>query len=351
MIAAWAIIAATGAQPAPALGGLDPVELCRGSQLMGSSQFTEVHAGRLYTFASARNRDLYRRDPDRWGPQIGGACGNMGPLSGRGTDQLYAVHDGRIWLFASDACRRAFLSDPPNFVDRPDPAWRATPVERAEATRRLDAMARAHGGWDRLDAARRLVWVTRTVYKDQDGKDLPYLFLRGFDSGKSMDATEWPTGFARSVSDGKQGRAFGTGAMVYGNQERTYLERMIWKHPLVALKAARRREAQMRPIGPLAVDGVGELRGVELHDRGATCALLMDPKSGEIRATRSRDRAGGPYRMVTRIFTDYREVAGVRVPGLFRVSYPEQRTPSVAQAYFAYRINAPEDAPRFRMSP
>ena len=104
------------------LRGLDPVELAQGVEKKGVDAWTLDHGGSRYLFATEANLRAFETDPARFEIQLGGACGRMGPGSGRGSPSRFAVHDGRIYVFASDQCREAFLKAPEKFLDPDEPA-------------------------------------------------------------------------------------------------------------------------------------------------------------------------------------------------------------------------------------
>ena len=68
----------------PVLRGLDPVALCEGREVPGSDTITATHEGYLYRFADEQSRERFHADRERYAVQMGGACGRMGPLSGKG---------------------------------------------------------------------------------------------------------------------------------------------------------------------------------------------------------------------------------------------------------------------------
>lgn len=58
-----------------ALAGFDPVSYRGpGAPRQGEARFQAEHAGAVYHFASAANRDRFRADPARYAPAYGGWC-------------------------------------------------------------------------------------------------------------------------------------------------------------------------------------------------------------------------------------------------------------------------------------
>jgi len=150
----FTLVLALAATTDPALRGLDPVELCQGREVPGDAARTLEREGFHYLFASGETRARFESDPARFAIQMGGGCGRMGPLSGRGAADRFVVHDGRIYVFASDGCRAGFLEAPGKHVDRDDPPLEGD-ARALERGRELLALAlRGLGGAERVDAAR-----------------------------------------------------------------------------------------------------------------------------------------------------------------------------------------------------
>jgi hypothetical protein len=59
----------------PAVSGYDVVSYFAGTPAAGSTEFTVMHNGAGFRFASAANRDVFRASPDRYAPQFGGHIG------------------------------------------------------------------------------------------------------------------------------------------------------------------------------------------------------------------------------------------------------------------------------------
>jgi putative intracellular protease/amidase len=100
----------------PALTGLDPVLLSRGTERAGDERITTTYEGFVYRFASTKTYETFRADPERWAIQLDGACGAM--PSARGNPARFAVHDGRVYIFGSDTCRTEFMAAPAQFLER-----------------------------------------------------------------------------------------------------------------------------------------------------------------------------------------------------------------------------------------
>lgn len=95
-----------------ALRGCDPASYQTSSvPLRGSPQFSAAHQSATYHFISAENRDVFRADPDRYAPALGGFCA-MGVVMGRkldGDPLLYRVADNRLYANVHAAAQERWL--------------------------------------------------------------------------------------------------------------------------------------------------------------------------------------------------------------------------------------------------
>src|SRR5262245_61503243 len=65
---------------------VDVVGLVRDHQeVSGSAALTANRFGYVYLFSQETNREAFLKDPEKYEVQLGGACGKMGELSGRGS--------------------------------------------------------------------------------------------------------------------------------------------------------------------------------------------------------------------------------------------------------------------------
>jgi YHS domain-containing protein len=83
------------------LRGHDPVAyFTEGRPVKGSPQLSHDWDGGRYHFASARNRDMFVADPDRYAPQFGGYCtGSMSRgVRNEGNPEAWAIVDGKLYV-------------------------------------------------------------------------------------------------------------------------------------------------------------------------------------------------------------------------------------------------------------
>ena len=95
-----------------ALDGYDPVTYFTEPQpVPGLPDFEYYWGGVAWYFASAANRDVFKRAPDFYAPQHGGYC-EMSLARGflsDGKPQIFAIEGMKLYLFYSNANREAFL--------------------------------------------------------------------------------------------------------------------------------------------------------------------------------------------------------------------------------------------------
>ena len=102
------------------LKGYDPVAyFTEGKPVKGDPRHSFDFDDARYHFASARHRDMFVGDPEKYAPQFGGFCtGSMSRgVRNEGDPQAWVINDGRLYVFGH-----------PKFVDvaAKDPAYLPT---------------------------------------------------------------------------------------------------------------------------------------------------------------------------------------------------------------------------------
>ena len=101
LAASWRPANADGARLA--LKGYDPVAyFTEGKPTPGKAEFETAFDGARYRFASARNLELFKGEPDRYLPQFGGSCA-MAMSNGvkiEAEPAHWLIVDGKLFLFA-----------------------------------------------------------------------------------------------------------------------------------------------------------------------------------------------------------------------------------------------------------
>jgi hypothetical protein len=123
---AIALISLAGALLLPALSadaqearlvlkGHDPVAyFTEGKPTKGSPSYSYVWDEGRYHFASARHRDMFAADPERYAPQFGGYCTGSMARGGRheGDPEAWIVRDGRLYVFGAVKFKEMAEKDP-----------------------------------------------------------------------------------------------------------------------------------------------------------------------------------------------------------------------------------------------
>jgi YHS domain-containing protein len=97
-----------------ALKGYDPVAYFTDAKPMpGVEAYDYVWDGQRYRFASARHRDLFKANPDKYAPQFGGSCAmNMAAGVRRESDpHNWVISNGNLYVFAGPVGLERFRQD------------------------------------------------------------------------------------------------------------------------------------------------------------------------------------------------------------------------------------------------
>jgi YHS domain-containing protein len=90
---------------AVAVAGYDVTTYFKGSPTKGKIEFTAVYDGAIYRFASAENRDAFKKNPSQFAPQYGGYCAfAIGKMNTKVpvNPETYKIVDGKLMLFFND---------------------------------------------------------------------------------------------------------------------------------------------------------------------------------------------------------------------------------------------------------
>lgn len=85
-----------------AMQGYDPVSYFSSEPLEGKDEFTVSVKGVTYQFATAANRDIFKRSPEKYEPAYGGWCAFAMGDSGEKVKidpDTYKIIDGKLYLF------------------------------------------------------------------------------------------------------------------------------------------------------------------------------------------------------------------------------------------------------------
>lgn len=115
------------AQKAPplALKGNDPVSYFNpGRPALGASKISYDFDQSRYLFSSAKNKELFAANPDRYAPQFSGLCAtglSMG-MKAEADPNVFLVKDGKLYVFSSIEARQMVEKDP-TLLKKAQEAW------------------------------------------------------------------------------------------------------------------------------------------------------------------------------------------------------------------------------------
>jgi hypothetical protein len=96
------------------LKGHDPVAyFTDGKPVKGSPDISFEWDEGLYHFANAKNRDLFKADPDRYAPRFAGYCtGSMARgVRAEGNPEAWIIADGKLYVFGGVKFREMAAND------------------------------------------------------------------------------------------------------------------------------------------------------------------------------------------------------------------------------------------------
>lgn len=115
---------ATGAPLA--VHGYDTVAyFTEGRAVPGKEEFSTVHDGATYRFASAANQEKFEGNPESYLPQYGGFCA-YGVTVGKKVDidpEAFAVVDGKLYLNYSLKIQKKWNKDVSGYIKKAEEAW------------------------------------------------------------------------------------------------------------------------------------------------------------------------------------------------------------------------------------
>ena len=118
---------ADGADARVMLKGHDVVAyFTQGKHALGQTQFSSVHEGVTFRFASAQHKALFDASPAKYLPQYGGYCAN-GMAYGipwGGDADTWLMVDGKLYINGGAGSKAAFLLDVPGNIKLADKYWR-----------------------------------------------------------------------------------------------------------------------------------------------------------------------------------------------------------------------------------
>jgi YHS domain-containing protein len=324
---------------------MDPVELVAGRETLGNADISADRYQYRYVFANERNRDVFLAHPEEFEIQLGGACGRMGVLSGAGDPERFAVHDGKIYIFASDGCRNTFLKDPSAVLETEDAPITADPESVVRARELIDRCIESMGGADRVDAVRSYRQIEAKEVVSQNEKhtqsdSLLIVFPSGVRTDYAWDASRWTTvespagGWYDAKGDRRELQPVERRAMHRNYRLRT---------PLAMLRARNEPGFVCAYAGPRSITLRGKRVSVEeVHCSfdGCTVTLGFDPNSGLVR-TQSFVALRSRISDVIHVFSNHRDVGGLKLPNAYDVLIDGELKEGSAVAYTSIALDEP----------
>ena len=107
--------------------GVDPVAFIDiGNRIDGTAQYTAVHDGVAYYFATKANMSAFKKSPARYVPENGGFC-TYGVAVGKkfdGDPRYAAVEGGKLYLFLNEDIFNAFQKDRAGTIAKAKANWK-----------------------------------------------------------------------------------------------------------------------------------------------------------------------------------------------------------------------------------
>lgn len=104
-----------------AIKGYDPVAyFTEHKAVEGSDAFSYKWLGATWHFASAENRDLFKKDPVKYAPQYGGLCADgvsFGTITTNIDPNAWRIIDGKLYLSYDPGAASGFEKIPTKVVD------------------------------------------------------------------------------------------------------------------------------------------------------------------------------------------------------------------------------------------
>ncbi len=109
-----------------AIHGYDPVAyFTQNKAVEGSADYTAIHDGAIYRFASKKNRDLFKSNTDKYAPQYGGYCAFGVSVSKKfdvDPDAFY-IADGKLYLNLNKDVQKKWLTDVSGYIKTANRNW------------------------------------------------------------------------------------------------------------------------------------------------------------------------------------------------------------------------------------
>jgi YHS domain-containing protein len=109
-----------------AVQGYDPVAYFKaGKPVKGAKEFSTTWNGAEFRFASAANRDAFKKNPEAYAPQYGGYCAwavSQG-YTAKGDAKFWKIVDGKLYLNYNSSVQKKWEGDIPGFIASANTNW------------------------------------------------------------------------------------------------------------------------------------------------------------------------------------------------------------------------------------
>ena len=97
-----------------------------GKHALGSKQFSTVHEGVTFRFASAEHKAIFEREPGKYIPQYGGFCANgiAYGIPWGGDADTWRIDDGKLYIFGGHGSKDAWELDIPRNLALAERYWK-----------------------------------------------------------------------------------------------------------------------------------------------------------------------------------------------------------------------------------
>jgi len=96
-----------------------------GKAVLGNAKFTAVHNDAIYRFKSAENRDLFKKNPEKYAPMYGGFCA-YGMTFGKKFEidgKAFEIVDGKLYVNKNLDVYKAWAKDIPTHITEANDQW------------------------------------------------------------------------------------------------------------------------------------------------------------------------------------------------------------------------------------
>jgi len=109
-----------------AAGGYDPVAyFTEGRPVTGNAGITHRYKGATWRFSSAKNRDLFKANPEKYAPQFGGYCSwavSQG-YTAKGDPNHWKIVGGKLYLNYDGNVQKTWEQDIPGNITKANGNW------------------------------------------------------------------------------------------------------------------------------------------------------------------------------------------------------------------------------------